>query len=138
MKNIFEVNEEEKSRILNLHENATRNQYLTEDTDFFGMGKRKEYEDKGLQIIEKINSVFVERKDDSEFNMKLGEIKKVNPTKIGALTSYAKFINLPEYVVNAFQQCDIEYMQYGTYPKKSLIKIGEHFFKHPSEESKIN
>jgi hypothetical protein len=29
-KNIFEVNNEEKSRILNLHENATKRQYLSE------------------------------------------------------------------------------------------------------------
>ena len=30
IKNIFEVNNEEKSRILNLHENATKRQYLFE------------------------------------------------------------------------------------------------------------
>jgi len=30
IKNIFEVNNEEKSRILNLHENATKRQYLSE------------------------------------------------------------------------------------------------------------
>jgi len=30
IENIFEVNNEEKSRILNLHENATKRQYLSE------------------------------------------------------------------------------------------------------------
>ena len=28
MKNIFEINSEERNRILNLHETATKNQYL--------------------------------------------------------------------------------------------------------------
>jgi hypothetical protein len=32
IKNIFEVNNEEKSRILNLHENATKRQYLFEQS----------------------------------------------------------------------------------------------------------
>lgn len=31
IKNIFEVNNEEKNRILNLHESATKRQYLSED-----------------------------------------------------------------------------------------------------------
>ena len=37
MRNIFEVTTEEKERILNLHENATKNQYLTEQEGQKGM-----------------------------------------------------------------------------------------------------
>jgi hypothetical protein len=33
MKNLFLISEEDKNRILNLHENATKRQYLTEQTD---------------------------------------------------------------------------------------------------------
>jgi len=32
MKNLFLISEEDKNRILNLHENATKRQYLTEQT----------------------------------------------------------------------------------------------------------
>jgi hypothetical protein len=35
MKNLFIINEEEKNRILNLHETATKNHYLTEQNNFF-------------------------------------------------------------------------------------------------------
>jgi hypothetical protein len=35
MKNLFIINEEEKNRILNLHETATKNQYLSEQKNVF-------------------------------------------------------------------------------------------------------
>ena len=37
IKNIFEVNDEEKSRILNLHENATKRQYILEENQESGI-----------------------------------------------------------------------------------------------------
>ena len=42
MKNLFLINEDEKNRILNLHENATKQQYLTEQSTNYTPIQRKD------------------------------------------------------------------------------------------------
>ena len=58
MKNLFIINEEEKNRILNLHETATKNHYLTEQSLDLGQPSQPEV---GPQLLHNTSGVIVKQ-----------------------------------------------------------------------------
>ena len=58
MKNLFTINEEEKNRILNLHETATKNHYLTEQSLDLGQPSQPEV---GPQLLHNTSGVIVKQ-----------------------------------------------------------------------------
>ena len=58
MKNLFTINEEEKNRILNLHETATKRHYLTEQSLDLGQSSQPEV---GPQLLHNTSGVMVKQ-----------------------------------------------------------------------------
>jgi hypothetical protein len=82
MKNLFLINEDERSRILNLHETATKNQYLTE----------KEVENRISKLTESdlsriITRVINEQKPDNFMPGQPDNPMRVRPEQSAASTS---------------------------------------------------
>jgi hypothetical protein len=68
MKNLFLINEDERNRILNLHETATKRQYLSEQNqdlnEFFGPKKTME------EVIEKLENLIDDKTADGKKDLK--------------------------------------------------------------------
>lgn len=91
MKNLFLINEDERNRILNLHETATKNQYLTEQSD--------ELTKSAKRIAAKlINSAETwEGTDEEGLVATMQEIKDINMFNLvnGLIPTYSKGMQGP-------------------------------------------
>lgn len=106
IKNIFEVNNEEKSRILNLHENATKNLYLSEDT-------------------ESVDSFFLFPPTKEE--IKYG--KDIVSTMEGKGIKYDS-LNLPDRIAKLFAEVKDNFLHDKNPNDNTYGRIGKYFKKH--------
>jgi len=85
MKNLFLINEDERNRILNLHETATKNQYLTEQSDELTKSAKriadKKYREKNKEkLYDSHKKWYSENKD--RWNTYIKEYREKNVEKI--------------------------------------------------------
>ena len=112
MKNLFEINNEEKMRILNLHESATKKHYLTEDveseTSFNLLPPSKEDINYGWDIVTKLKG---------KKNLKF----------------WAEQKKFPKDVIKAFGVVDVSNANETNADEKSVGVIGRYFRKNPNK-----
>ena len=152
MNNLFEISGEEKNRILNLHETATKNLYLLEQTsvvvgtetktenknfpttklgDKFEFGKyESESVKKSLSDLKPQIEKFIKDSDSSKFtvNISAGESKVTNPKGFEEKGSLA--LARANSIKNYFEELFSELIKQGTLiinaPKNtSEVKIGK-------------
>jgi len=144
IKNIFEVNNEEKSRILNLHENATKRQYLSEDTEevnsFSLFPPTKEEIDKGQEIINKLlksdnlQAKYWLPKVTDKYVKNVSGQQETNPYE-----NWAKWSGMPRSIQRTFGQIYKETVRNNTALDNRIIgKIGRYFLKNPNELTKVD
>jgi hypothetical protein len=127
-KNIFEVGQEEKNRILSLHESATKNLYLSESEEMISTYDKEEV-DKGTEISNKLsNSDNLTPK----YWIPLSGKPNVNPFEAWAEWSGLKDIrkalgNVYNYTRNV-----------SVIPVQLYGQIGRYFMKNQEGEQKVN
>lgn len=114
MKNIFEVNQEEKSRILNLHESATKNQYLSEEAELFGNNKKMRQ--RGEELVNAV-TVFYKKYDKNSNFLGLSQDKNL------------------EGIANEFRNVYNDFNNMGNPDKKTFKKIGEFFSNNQDKKN---